>query len=461
MWLRLSIVLSALLISHSVLAFNLTGEGYGVTRDDAKKQALAALSEALQVEVKSETDIYNSNITGTKASNRIQTLSELPLLGVDFTFINKTNEYFCTGYLDSNKSSRLYQEKIALLVGSLNAMYKNLTKSAGSNRYQLLSDILSKLDQYEKYQLVARLLGVQHSTTLPMTVSQIKGEMLSIEAAVPSLDLAAKLLTRDLINERMFVFAAMPQGSQEVTELSRVLRDKIMSQVKTYAEHKQASYVMKGHYEIHDKGISVTYRLIGDFGETQATRVVKLAPAAYQGIAYQSKSIDFGKLLHEGYVVSNQFHAELNTNRGKSDLLFTEGEEVEIFARVNSPGFFYIVAHNSTDNSSYLMELSEANDKRKFVKYVNADQANRWISLGAFEVGAPYGVEYLQLIASNEDIIDQLPATVYSTKNELYMLGEKFIEDAVVKTRGLKKKKNNENQVITSEATMTITTMVK
>ena len=457
---RIILITFSFMLAQNATAFNLSGEGYAPTREEAKKKAIAALSEALQVEVKSETDYMNGTETGVQASRRVQTLSELPLLGVDFSFFNKGNgEQVCTGMLDSVKAGRLYTEKLSLISTSINSMHKHLKSSSNTARYQLLGDMLAKHDQFGKYQLVARLLGVKQIPAVAMTVSQIKGEMLTIEAAVPNLDLAAKLLTRDLPDEHLYVYAAMPQGSREATELSRLIRDKIMSRVKTYENPKQASQVLKGHYEVHKNSISVTYRLVNDFGETEATRVVKLAKSAYKNIGYKTKTVDFNQLLHNGYVVSNKFHAELNTNRGKNDLLFTKGEEVEIFARVNRAGYFYIVAHNTTDKSSYVMDLSDAQGNRKFVKYVNADQANRWISLGSFEVVPPYGVENLQLIASNKDLLKFVPNTKYDRGNELYMMVDKTVKDSVVKTRGLKRKKAKKDKALTSEATLTITTM--
>jgi len=460
MLLRIALITFCFCVLQGAHAFNLSGEGYASTREEAKKKAIAALSEALQVEVKSETDYMNGTETGVQASTRVQTLSELPLLGVDFSYFNKGNgEQVCTGMLDSVKAGRLYEEKLKLISGSLNSMHKQLKTSSDTSRYQLLGDMLAKHDQFGKYQLVARLLGVEKIPPVTITASQIKSEMLSIEAAVPNLDLAAKLLTRDLPDEHLYVYSAMPQGSREATELSRLIRDKIMSRVKTYENPKQASQVLKGHYEVHKNSISVTYRLVNGFGETEATRVVKLAKSAYKNIGYKTKTVDFNQLLHNGYVVSNKFHAELNTNRGKNDLLFTKGEEVEIFARVNRAGYFYIVAHNTTDKSSYVMDLSDAKGNRKFVKYVNADQANRWISLGSFEVVAPYGVENLQLIASNKDLLSFVPDTVYNRTNELYMMADKTVKDSVVKTRGLKRKKAKKDKALTSEATLTITTM--
>jgi len=461
MSIRILLTLVLLIFVGSASALNLTAEGYGADREAAKREALAALSESLQVEVKSESKVLKSTRHDMKASNEVHTLSELPLLGVDYTFFNQANEMYCRAYFDVAKAKHLYTQKLKIMASAFSKMKAEYKSVKPSEEYQFLGQMLAKHEQFEKYHLVARFIGLERVPELSMSASEIKGRMLTIESSVPDLNLAAALLTKNLPDEPYYVYAVQQQGSQEVTELGRLLRDKVMARVKTFDDSRKAALILKGHYEIHRDGISVTYRVIDDFGETHATRVAKLAKSAYEHLDYKSKSIDFNKLLHEGYVVSNKFHTEIITNQGKSDLLFTDGETVELYVRLNQPGYFYIVAHNTTDGRSYIMDLNEVPGDRRFIQYVNADQANRWISLGAFEVGEPYGVENLQLIASNKDFVGQLPGNYFDNQAELYFLREGSVKSAMLRTRGLKRKKSKKQQALTSEATLTITTMEK
>ena len=235
------------------------------------------------------------------------------------------------------------------------------------------------------------------------------------------------------------------------------MKDNVERQLKTKQDVLEGEYQLKGSYEIINDGVSVTYRVIDPRGATAATRIAKLSLEAVKNIEYQPASLDFDKLLHEGYVVSNDFKAQLNTNHGKDGLVFTAGEMVELFAKMNNPGYFYLVSHNTTDAMSYVLELNEAQGKRAFLRYVNADEVNRWLSLGEFEVSAPYGVENLQMVASSKDLIDHLPNVKYDPKLELYVVSAASTSDAVAKTRGLKPKRTE--GVKSSEATLTFTTM--
>ena len=51
---------------------------------------------------------------------------------------------------------------------------------------------------------------------------------------------------------------------------------------------------------------------------------------------------------------------------------------------------------------------------RKFINYINQDDANKWLELGEFTIEPPYGVESLQIIACTADF-DTVPATTFDT----------------------------------------------
>lgn len=221
----------------------------------------------------------------------------------------------------------------------------------------------------------------------------------------------------------------------------------------------EGEYQLKGSYEILKDGVSVTYRVIDPRGSTVATRIAKLSNAAVKHIEYKPASLDFDRLLHEGYVVSNDFKAQLNTNHGSEGLAFIEGDTIELFVKLNHPGYFYLVSHNTTDEISYVLDLNESRGNRKFLRYVNADEVNRWLSLGEFEVTAPFGAENLQLIASSIDLIGNVPNVKFDPELELYVVSARSADEAVIKTRGLKPKRTK--KVKSSEATLTFATMKK
>ena len=460
---RFKLFLAALplLLCTSVQAVTLSGEAYAPTREDARQQALSALSESVLVEVKSVFESEQTSDGYLDATKKMRSVSELPLLGVDYTVIDKKDEFFCTVMLNGDKSLKLYSAEIKNLASNIDALNKKQLsqKSNKSQRHKSLNLLLTDLEQYGKHQTVARFLGGEVASPVSVKMADVRSELLSIEAAAPSIDIAAKILTRDLPVHQYKVLAAMPEGAKRATKLSRLLKDNVERHLKTKQDVMEGEYQLKGSYEILKDGVSVTYRVINPNGTTAATRIAKLSKAAVQNIEYKPASLDFDKLLHDGYVVSNDFRAELNTSAGKEGLAFTEGETIELFVKLNNPGYFYLVSHNTTDNMSYVLELNEAQGKRAFLRYVNADEVNRWLSLGEFEVTAPFGSENLQLISSSKDLIGSLPNTRYDPELELYVVGANSTEEAVTKTRSLKPKRKK--GVKSSEATLTFTTMAR
>ena len=448
------------MLCTSVQAVMLSGEAYAPTREEARKQALSTLSESVLVEVKSVSKSEQHSDGYIEASKKVSSVSELPLLGVDYTVINKKDEFYCTVLLNGDRSLALYKAEIKKLAGSIDALNKKQSSQKNkSQRHKTLNLLLTELEQYDKHQTVARFLGGEVAAPVSVQMADVRSELLSIEAAAPSVDIAAKILTRDLPVHQYVVQAAMPEGAKRATKLSRLLKDNVERHLKTKQDVMEGEYQLKGSYEILKDGVSVTYRVIDPRGSTVATRIAKLSNAAVKNIEYKPASVNFDKLLHEGYVVSNDFKASLNTNQGNEGLAFTEGETIELFVKLNNPGYFYLVSHNTTDKMSYVLELNDAPGKRAFLRYVNADEVNRWLSLGEFEVTAPFGAENLQLIASSKDLISHLPNVKFDPELELYVVSAKSAEDAIIKTRGLKPKRNK--SVKSSEATLTFATMKK
>ena len=458
---KLKLFISALplLFCTSVQAVVLTGEAYAPTREDARQQALATLSESVMVEVKSKFVSEQTSDGYIDASKKMSSVSELPLLGVNYTVIDKKGEFFCSVLLNSDRSLTLYQAEIKQLASSIAALNKKqlAQKKNKSQRHKTLNLLLTDLDKYNKHQTVARFLGGLDAAPLAVKVADVRSELLSIEAAAPSVDIAAKVLTRDLPVHQYRVQAAMPAGAKRATKLSRLLKDNVERHLKTKQDVMEGEYTLKGSYEVLKDGVSVTYRVIDPRGVTTATRIAKLSKSALSNIEYKPATVNFDQLLHDGYIVSNDFKAQLNSNQGNEGLAFVEGDTIELFAKLSAPGYFYLVSHNTNDNISYLLELNESHGKRKFLRYVNADEVNRWLSLGEFEVTAPYGTEDLQLIASNKDLIASLPNVGFDPELEFYVLGAESTEEAVMTTRGLKPKRTK--KVKSSEATLTFVTL--
>ncbi|WP_339669555.1 hypothetical protein [Dasania marina] len=438
------VVVVGCLVSTLLQARVLTAEGYGATREGARIAALETLGSSIFVQLESDSKLYEDSTGKSNFSSSTSTSTDLPLIGVEYSCYQATNEQLCQASLDTTKAAELYRQKSNQLAASIENRLTAINNTAASQRYDQLLDILANYDSYQQYRTVLLFFGAGNeglavpSYTRDAVVTQIT----ALEAQAPSLTLAAQLLTRGIKAKAIFIQPATPRDSHEITPFSSALLSALRTRISSVSERAASAYVFSGTYQQHENGITVSYSLTDRQGNILQTRVAELAPSSYQHLQTQPQSPDFDRLLHQGYAIASDFQAYIATNKGLRQLLFLNGEEIEILIKINQPGYFYLVGHikNDQDELSYLVDMNDAEGDRRFVYYVNADEVNKWVSIGAFVVQPPFGVESLQLIASRKDLVGALPAYQYDPATDYYVLAHD-ISLGVMKTRGLKKKK--------------------
>ena len=449
-------------LSQYSFALDLTGIGYGKSEKEAKKNALADLSSLIRVEVKTKffkkfTKIGSKYTKDIK--NLILTESDLPILGVQYNMYAAKSELMAKAHLNPDNVKKIYKDELDT---THNNIYKSLellkkTKS-DDEKYQILSNLLTLIDSYAKYKAVGILIDIDNIKTLPVTETEVKAKLLSLEKSVNSINIGARALIKDLKYDKIYIFPPTTLNSQEITPFASVLKDKMSEYLKNNRSPKNANYYYKGSYIINKNSIDVTYRLIDSYGKVILTKVVNFNKKAYKNYRVIPQTVDFDKLLHQGVVISNKLRVNVATNKGSRNLIFKEKQVIKILIKMNRPGYFYIVGHvnKKQEKYSYLLELNEGMGNRKFIQRISADDVNKWISLGEFEVVKPFGVESLQVMASNKDLINSVPNNKYDNKAELYKISNNP-KKAVIKTRALRRKKSKKTLI--AETALTFTTM--
>ena len=154
-------------------------------------------------------------------------------------------------------------------------------------------------------------------------------------------------------------------------------------------------------------------------------------------------------------------------NHGDKRLLLTMVEKLFVCIDSQSGKLIWKIPHeipydiapsSPVYEKGYVYFTGQIRGGRKFIRYVNIDDVNKWISLGRFEIVAPFGVESLQLIASSKDLIDRLPSCGYDNETQLYVVS-RDPSKAVLNTRAIKKKISK--KVKSAEAVLLFTTMKK
>lgn len=440
-----AILLICAFVAAPLFAENYVAEGRDSDQEKARQHALEALASSLYVRIQSETTYQYSTSSGEKFTVANTLISDIPLLGSDTRCARVKRDYICKATIQSEKSGKLYRQELNKLRTELDQGYHAKPKNA-ANRHSQLTRLLAVYEEYEKHAIVANLLGVDLRTQTPPSTSKatLINQLVDLEKRPADLRLAAHLLSRDLNFSNIEVYPAFPEGSHEVTQFARALQIYLQEQIQGSHKPSQSDHTLRGTYLQTASGVRVSYSLIDEHGKTLSTRVVDLPPESYQGLQTTPTAKDFDELLHSGYVVSSDLLVNIATNKGQQQLYFVKGEEIEVLVKFNNPAYFYVVGHikSQAQEMSYLVDLSEIEGARKFVKFVNADDANKWISLGSFEVEPPYGVESLQLIAAATDLASHLPPYEYDSRLGYFLISRK-IDKGIDVTRGLKRVKQD------------------
>lgn len=454
-----SIPLILCIVAADLNARVLEGEGYGNTVDSAKVAALSALANSIYVDVESKSSVYQDSQGTDDFSFQANLTTNIPIIGVKYHCRQDRGEHFCSALLDERTALPLYQTQIVNHANLINSKHASLPSLGQNAQLDTLYTILAELNQYEKLRLVERFLsGRETNLTAPsVSIEQINATIDDLEDSVGSLEVAAKLIGRRLKYEKIYVAPVTLANSREVTPFSSALTEQLKTKINSVHNRSHANYFLNGRYQQSKSGIRVSYNLSDKDSNTVEAIVVSMLPRSYKDYRTTPLAPDFDQLLHHGYAVSNEFKTSLVTNKGMRNLVFHEGEEVELLMKMNKPGYFYLVGHtkNTESEQSYLIELNDAPGDRRFIGYTNADDVNKWVSLGEFVAEKPFGLESIQLLASTNDLLGALPSYKYVSSSGYYVISHK-IEQGVRMTRGLKKVKKSESS--SAESVLMFTT---
>ncbi|PJC86191.1 hypothetical protein CSW98_11525 [Vibrio sp. HA2012] len=445
--------------TNSLRADILEGEGYGDTVEQARVAAVAALANNIYVNVESKSSSYQDSKGTDDFIFQANTTTNIPVLGVKY-LCNKTSQsHLCSALLDTEKVLPLYETEIKNKVKNIDDKYLSLSLIDQNAQIDILYSILTELDQYEKLSFVTRFISEKNTSSIKpsVTIQQINSQIIELEDSVTSLYVAAKVISRKFKQNGIYIEPVSLANSREITPFASALADELRTQIKSINNRDVASYILEGGYIENKSGIRVNYNLSDKKGNTIQSVVISLLPESYSNYRTTPLAPDFDKLLHNGYAVSSEFKTSIATNKGFRNLVFKSGEEVELLMKMNRPGYFYIVGHtkNSEIEQSYLIELNDALGDRHFIGFINADDINKWVSLGEFVVEEPFGLESIQLMASTNDFVGFLPSYSYMSNSGYYVISDK-IEQGVKMTRGLKKVKQVESD--NSESVLLFTT---
>lgn len=455
------LVLATILLADA----EFTGTGFGSTIKVAKQEALSDLSQSIKAEVQSSFSNANT-LDGKKVKKLVKSnivvSSNLPIIGAEFELFDNPKNIEALVALSPKKAKTLYKSKLSQLTKEIKVLKSKIdTAKTNSIKVNLLNQLLQNLNEFDRYYSVAIIIGVENIDFPKITKAYAHHALIELQHHIDSIEQAGTLLAKTFKSyDNVYLYPPKADGSHEITPFAKALSLQMKPHLKTTPNLTAAKYQLIGTYIYNDKGLIVNYDLIDtQTHENRRSATITLKPKAYKDYRISSKALNFDQLLHEGIVSSSSLKASIATNKGTDELLFIKGEEIDVLIKLNKMGYYYLVGYTQTAKGkhAYLLELNNAPGDQRFKGFINADDANHWISLGTFSVEAPFGIESLQLISSSQDF-RSLPSHHYDKESAYYLIGDSP-KDALHKTRGLIRKQSQKREL--SEAVLFFTTMPK
>lgn len=436
--------------SAQVFAAGISAEGFGKTKSEARANASAELSYVIFSDVKSvlHTDMSNDPDDPKQiVTKQVDITSAVPIYGAAYDVQLAGSYYHCKAVLNKESALPVYMKEIDSAVAKVNNDYSDIkAEKSSSGRYRYVMSALASLENLQKLKAVVNVLGGESKLSPDVTVEELQNMKARLTAKTDSMKQAAQMIADELNKPGVFVYYPMYNGSDEVTQFASAFRDMIAAHMKTVKSVYDADYYIETNYTVSKKGMTLAATLTDKNGVTLGKSVKILEPKAYAGLDTEPQSLSFEKLLKLGLAKSSGFTARIRSAAGKRAMLYKAGDTVEIYVKLNKPGYFFIVGHvdKKGEKFSYLVDFYNAQGNRKFIRHVDADEINRWISIGEFDIVPPYGLETFQLVATVKDPVDMIPSHVFDPKTELYIVS-KNIKEGVSKTRALKLRPENLN----------------
>ncbi len=451
-----NILLGILITVASLHAVIIEGEGYAETSSQALKESLADLSNKIFVNVKSEAIYISSSISNDTKENiqkLIQISSSLPIIGFEqFTSKDENGIFNTTTTLSTQNSLPSYILELNRINKAVSNSQKNLEKKSSKNeKYLILENMLNDIESFNKNVVVATMLRGEGLPILETSLSEVKVQLQKLKNKAPSIDLAAKLLTKNFTQEDIYILPVKLSGSSEVTQFAKILKDTMSKNLKTVKYSNDAKYFLRGNYELLNKSIFITLKLSDIYNNNIKTVTLTIDEEAYQNIQYKASTKNFDESINSDNVKSGELSVNIGFkgyNRANGiDLV--DGDVVDIILRANKPICYFLMGHTLSKDKKFSYILPIGSDDTPFINRVNGSDVNRNVTIiQEIPISSPFGSENLQVFSSTvgKNGTCSLVVPRCSENDDGYCVVNGKPNKIVRKTRGLNMKKKKSNK---------------
>jgi hypothetical protein len=242
---------------------------------------------------------------------------------------------------------------------------------------------------------------------------------------------------------------AVEEAKWGIVQQTSTFQPKTRDVAREYAQASGADFVLSGTYWEVPEGIKfqaavrsvADSKLIASAEQIVPARVVQNSNQALKPQNFKEAFSD-QKDFKAGEVVGGGLSLEVWTNKGMENLVFTKGERMTVFVRVNMPCYIRFIYHLASGERTLLLNS----------QYVDESKVNKVYQISTdFECDAPFGGEVLQVFARTEEF-----EPIETVEKDGYKYLREDLKKFLVATRGFKAVKPASMQ---TEQRITISTM--
>ncbi|MDC7233585.1 MAG: hypothetical protein PQJ58_10155 [Spirochaetales bacterium] len=448
-------------------------------RDAAIDKSLTDLSKKIKIRIESEQvlaevqadDRYSSAVSSVTRSTVNATVSD-----ADYLFYEDRNNLYCLSYVTVRGLQQTYTDEASAYWNNLYRAYRDarsLVEDGQSDRaldalYGNLKAFPEIFELWTLYRAVAP--GSPDSSFFAVLESvDSMDDFIGFESSYNSL--MDEITSRDAsgLEEGLSKMAGMmsrqgvPGGRIKVSpflfestsfssEFGRYTADLLEPVLVDRLDRGSEEIIFKGQYWDEGSRIRLILIAVNREGEKLGKADVLIPSSARGNRDLKPQNFDQAmiamKEFAEGALSDGGINVDVWTNKGADEdaLVFSEGDVLQLYFRVNQPSFLQITYCLAT-GEKVLLEPSF---------YIGLDMVNRAVPLPyEFEVQAPFGVEQLIVTAFSVEPPKAItiPATIDGESYEVFQ----SVSDVVMSSRGLRKKKSDPDEVRVGEAILNMT----
>ena len=389
---KLTLFLFMVLFVSNVYSADLQGVGYGSTMEEAKQEALADLSASVKVQVfsKHEQTTYKTQDKLESDYTRWTRLStNVPLLNPSIYYSREQGKHRATAVIDK---PALYSEKLSDIAKRIDDITKDV-KVAGDKalNYRILKSVQSLYDEYESYQVVADVLGIKDYPSPRISSGDALKMILEMQETPPSLEVAAEVLTKDMNEKNIYVAPVMYAGKENVTEFGAFFKNMLSTKVNSVEIEEDGRNKLRCTYTQSGSDIIMACSLITGVSKVLKSSAVKI-PKELVTMETVPKT-DVSSILNTYTPPKTDYKIWIKISTDGDASFLRENEPFTLLVKANKPGYIYfLTVNNAPDGEANILLLDWNN---KFIKYIDENNVNKWVSLGKYRVQAPFGSETL------------------------------------------------------------------